>query len=85
MIMPRTTSIVLGDHFDQFLNEQIEKGRFQSADEAIRAGLRRIEEEDLKLENLRRSLIEGLESPAVPNFSQESFIREMHVKYKVDN
>lgn len=83
--MPRTTSIVLSDHFDQFLTEQIEKGRFQSVDEAICAGLRKIEEDELKLENLRLALKEGLNSPAVPNFSKDHFINEMHTKYQVKN
>jgi len=83
--MSRTTSIILGDHFDQFLAEQVEKGRFESIDEAIRAGLRKIEEDDLKIENLRISLAQGLKSPAVPNFSKESFINEMHAKYQIKN
>jgi antitoxin ParD1/3/4 len=83
--MSRTTSIVLGEHFDQFLAEQIAKGRFQSIDEAICAGLRKIEEDELKLANLRLALKEGLNSPAVPNFSKEHFINEMHAKYHIKN
>ena len=61
--MPRNTSVTLGDHFDKFVSEQIQKGRFQSVSEAVRAGLRKIEEDELKLERLRDILAQGKASP----------------------
>ena len=60
--MPKNTSVTLGNHFEQFINQQIERGRFNSASEAIRAGLRLLEERETKLESLRRALMEGEES-----------------------
>lgn len=57
--MQKNTSVTLGRHFDTFIVQQIENGRFASASEAIRAGLRLIEEKELKLDTLRRSLDEG--------------------------
>ena len=60
--MPKNTSVSLGNHFDDFINQQIERGRFNSASEVVRAGLRLLEEQEIKLERLRRSLAEGKEA-----------------------
>ena len=60
--MPKNTSVTLGNHFEQFITQQIALGRFNSASEAIRAGLRLLEDQEVKLERLRRALIEGEES-----------------------
>lgn len=79
--MPRNTSVTLGDHFDQFVSEQIQKGRFQSVSEAVRAGLRKIEEDELKLERLRDVLAQGKASPIAENFDGESFIAQLHAKH----
>jgi len=48
--MPKNTSITLGDQYAIFIQRQIERGHFGSASEAVRAGLRLLEEQELKLE-----------------------------------
>jgi antitoxin ParD1/3/4 len=58
----KNTSITLGEHFEEFINLQVKKGRYNSVSDAIRAGLRLLEIEELKLEALRNALIEGEES-----------------------
>lgn len=58
--MPRTTSITLGGHFERFVATQIESGRYSSASELIREGLRLLEDRELKLVALRKALDEGL-------------------------
>ena len=60
--MAKNTSIVLGDHFESFINSQIASGRYGSASEVIRASLRLLEEREQKIGALRRSLIEGEDS-----------------------
>ena len=57
--MAKNTSIVLGDHFEQFINSQIASGRYGSASEVIRASLRLLEEHEQRTEKLRQALIEG--------------------------
>jgi antitoxin ParD1/3/4 len=60
--MPKT-SISISDHFDGFIAAQIADGRYDTASEVIRAGLRLLEEREMeyktKLETLRTALIEG--------------------------
>ncbi len=79
--MPRNTSVTLGDHFDSFVSAKIAQGRFQSVSEAVRAGLRRLEEDEIKLEALRAKLQAGEESPLVEEFSAQNFLAEMREKY----
>ena len=59
--MARNTSISLGDHFTDFVDERVRSGRYASASEAVRAGMRLLEQEEAKLELLRRTLALGEE------------------------
>lgn len=79
--MPRNTSVTLGEHFEAFVNEKIAEGRFQSVSEAIRAGLRRLEEDEQKLESLRMKLAAGEAGGLVEDFSPAGFLAEMREKH----
>jgi antitoxin ParD1/3/4 len=79
--MPRNTSVTLGDHFEKFVADKIEEGRFHSVSEAVRAGLRRLEEDELKLQALRARLQAGIDSPLVEDFDPESFLAELHQQH----
>jgi len=60
--MQKNTSVSLGERFETFINMQISEGRFASASEVIRAGLRLLEERELKVQVLRMELQKGEES-----------------------
>ena len=64
--MQKNTSITLGSHFDSFIARQVESGRYGSASETVRAGLRLLEEQEIKIVALRNALVEGEESGIVP-------------------
>jgi len=82
--MPRNTSVTLGEHFDTFVRQKISEGRFQSVSEVVRAGLRRLEEDELKLIILRAKLLAGENSPLIDNFDPEQFLAEMRKKQPVN-
>jgi antitoxin ParD1/3/4 len=72
----KNTSVTLGDHFDHFIAEALANGRYRSASEIIREGLRLLEDRETKLAALRAALLEGEQSGFV-NFSLEELNREL--------
>jgi antitoxin ParD1/3/4 len=74
--MPKNTSVSLGQHFEKFVSHQIVAGRFGSASEMIRAGLRLLEERELKLAALRNALNEGEES-GIAEYSLDAINKEL--------
>jgi antitoxin ParD1/3/4 len=72
--MSKNTSVILGKEHDKFIKAQIKKGRFASASEAMRAGLRLLEGQELKVEALRAAIIKGEESGAPSPFDMTKFI-----------
>jgi len=76
MPVSKNTSVVLGDQYETFIRRQIAAGRFGSASEAVRAGLRLLEEQELKLERLRAAIDEGDASGEPQPFDIESYLAD---------
>lgn len=58
----RNTSVSLGEHFAEFVEQQVADGRFGNVSEVVRAGLRLLEERETQHAALRAAVQEGIES-----------------------
>ncbi|MDC9720051.1 MAG: type II toxin-antitoxin system ParD family antitoxin [Gammaproteobacteria bacterium] len=74
--MAKNTSISLGSHFDSFIKGQVSNGRYGSVSEVIRAGLRKLEDDESKIETLR-ALIEEGKASGTAEYSYEGLMQEL--------
>ncbi len=62
----RPSSYAINEHFEQFIRNQVESGRFSNASEVVQAGLRLLEEQEMlrqkRLEELRQLIENGAQS-----------------------
>ncbi len=72
--MSKNTSFSLGEHFSEFIDEQVTQGRYGSASDVLRAGLRLLEEREAKMAALREALIAGERSGMSTPFDFDEFI-----------
>jgi antitoxin ParD1/3/4 len=79
--MAKNTSILLGDYFNEFINQQIKSGKYASASEVVRAALRMFEHEESKKAALIEALKEGENSGFVKNFDSNTFLEKLHQKH----
>ena len=79
--MSRNTSISIGNHFANFIDTQVQAGRYGSASEVVRAGLRLLEEHEAKVRALRDALIAGEDSGPPAPFDNEAFLQRMRTKH----
>jgi antitoxin ParD1/3/4 len=80
--MAKNTSVALGDHFQTFVEKQAGQGRFGSASEVVRAGLRLLEEREAKFEALRKTIQEEIDSGPAEPFDFDEFIDEKESELK---
>lgn len=75
--MPRNTSVSLGEHFTGFISAQVETGRYGSASDVVRAGLRLLEEHEARVRTLQAALDEGEVSGAPEPLDIAAFKAEL--------
>lgn len=75
--MGKNTSISLGKHHEEFIQEQLKSGAYKNASEVVRAGLRLLEEREQKIRMLRQALEEGIQSGVVTDFNPDEFLNEL--------
>ena len=82
--MAENTSILLGEHFDSFISTQVKEGRYGSASEVVRQGLRMLEEHEQKVGVLRQALIDGENSGSACKLGMQEIIREARQEAGLD-
>lgn len=79
--MARNTSESHGDHFAGFIDEQVRMGRYGSASDVVRAGLRLLEEQEARVRQLQDALIAGERSGRSRPFDNEAFLNRIHARH----
>lgn len=78
--MGRNTSISLGNHFENFIENSVNDGRFNNASEVVRAGLRLLEEEENKIIALKKAISDGIESGRAVNFDAKNYLEVLKAR-----
>jgi antitoxin ParD1/3/4 len=72
-------NVSLGEHFEEFISRQVAEGRFQNASEVVRAGLRMLEDYELRraerAARLTREINEAFDDPAPDVPSDQVFAK----------
>jgi len=79
--MKKNTSISLGNHFDEFIKMELDSGRYKTASEVIRDGLRLLESRRDREIALAKAIEEGRKSGYINDFNMKSFLDEIERKY----
>ncbi|MDP4265555.1 MAG: type II toxin-antitoxin system ParD family antitoxin [Bacteroidota bacterium] len=80
--MARNTSILLGEHFEDFISREVSSGRYSSASEVVRTALRLLEAEEAKKKQLNKALAAGERSGFDKNFDPKAHLKKLHAKLK---
>lgn len=67
-----TRNVVLTKTQDQLVQALVASGRYQNVSEALRAGLRLLEQEEAQLAGIREGLLEGLQQAECGDLAQGS-------------
>lgn len=83
--MSKNTSIILGGDLESFVESQIDSGYYGSASDVIRAALRLLEEQSIKLARLREELSKGEEGEGVSVGDYKTRFSEKRNEYLANN
>jgi len=79
--MAKNTSILLGEHFEKFITNEVSSGKYSSASEVVRTALRMLESEEEKKSALLKALIHGEKSKRIENFDPKAHLTKLHKKH----
>jgi antitoxin ParD1/3/4 len=79
--MAKSTPILLGDYYDNFINAQVQSGRFSSASEVVRAALRLLEQQENHKNELVNGLMKGENEGFVKKIDRKKLIKSLHSKH----
>ena len=83
--MAKNTSILLGEYFEGFINDQVKSGKFASASEVIRTALRLFEQQENKTKILINELKAGESSGMISNFDRKKGLSNLRAKHLLHN
>ena len=79
--MGKNTSILLGDYFENYVNEKVRSGKYASVSEIVRSALRLLEAEENKAKILINELEIGERSGLVKDFDRNENLKKLHAKH----
>lgn len=79
--MANNTSVFLEEYHNNFINSQIQNGRYATASDVVKAALHLFEQEENKEASLISELEQGEASGFVENFDGKVFLKNLHDKY----
>ncbi len=82
--MAKNTSILLGNYFENFINQKVKSGKYSSASEVVRAALRLFEYEETKKDELIKELKKGEKSGFIADFDRNEFLTTIHEKHMTE-
>lgn len=80
--MAKNTSILLGEHFENFINEQIASGKYSSVSEVVRTALRFFEQEENKTKSLINELKVGEKSKKIKDFDRSKNLEQLNALFQ---
>ncbi|WP_429930360.1 type II toxin-antitoxin system ParD family antitoxin [Agrobacterium vitis] len=79
-----TTSLTLGPHWEGFIKQQINSGRYASASEVVRDALRELEEREEKLKILRHQIDKGWQQADRGEFAEDWPLQSLNEKLDLE-
>lgn len=80
--MARNTSILIGEHYENFINGQIATGKYNSVSEVVRTALRHFEQKEIQTKFLIRELEIGENSKKIRNFDRNENLKQLNKNFK---
>jgi antitoxin ParD1/3/4 len=78
--MGKSISVSLEGHFEEYISEKLSEGSFDSPLSMEEEGLRLLELEESKVENLNAALEIGKNSTMIKDFNPKNFIEYLNKK-----
>jgi antitoxin ParD1/3/4 len=79
--MAKNTSILLGEHYEEYISSKVSSGKYNSASEVIRTALRLLELEQSKIKDLNKALVQGEKSGMENGFDAKANLKKLHTKF----
>ena len=80
--MAKNTSVTLGEYFENLIDKSIKSGRYSSASEVIREGLRLVDEREQKIRMLREAIEAGEQSGYVKDFDPVKHLKQLNQNFR---